>query len=119
MEYKGQWVIVTLSQNSDFFLAVVNLQYLTILIKSKLQDVNSQFQYRSLNCEIKRSQLLFLLFYSVTETSLHTYIYYSNQRPCMLEFLLITGISYHGAPSTPNTHPLERLFGQGSNSISA
>ncbi len=47
MEYKGQWVIVTLSQNSDFFLAIVNLQYLTIVIKSELQDVNSQFQYRS------------------------------------------------------------------------
>ncbi len=42
-----QWVIVTLSQNSDFFLAIVNLQYLTFLIKSELQDVNSQFQYRS------------------------------------------------------------------------
>ncbi len=49
---------MTLSQNSDFFLAVVNLQYLTILIKSELRDVNSN--NTSLNCEIKRSQLLFL-----------------------------------------------------------
>ncbi len=49
---------MTLSQESDFFLAVVNLQYLTILIKSELRDVNSN--NTSLNCEIKRSQLLFL-----------------------------------------------------------
>ncbi len=65
--------------SSFFLLAIVNLQYLTILIKSALQDVNLQFQYRSPNCEIKRSQICFLLFYSVMETSLH-----SNQRPCML-----------------------------------
>ncbi len=66
---------------SDFFLAIVNLQYHTILIKSELQDVNLQFQYRSPNSEIKTSQIWFLLFYSVMETSLH-----SNQRPCMLYF---------------------------------
>ncbi len=35
---------MTLSQNSVFFLAIVNLQYLTILIKSELQDVHLQFQ---------------------------------------------------------------------------
>ncbi len=34
------------------FLVIVNLQYLTILIKSALHDVNSQFQYRRPNCEI-------------------------------------------------------------------
>ncbi len=44
---------MTLSQNSNFLLAIVNLQYLTILIKSELQDVNSN--NRSLNCEIKKS----------------------------------------------------------------
>ncbi len=57
---------MTLSQ-MFFLLAIVNLQYLTILIKSELQDVNLQFQYRSPNCEIKRSQICFLLFYSVME----------------------------------------------------
>ncbi len=43
---------MTLSQIC-FLLAIVNLQYLTILIKSELQDVNLQFQYRSLISEIK------------------------------------------------------------------
>ncbi len=47
---------MTLSQNSNFLLAIVNVQYLTILIKYELQDVNSN--NRSLNCEIKKSQLL-------------------------------------------------------------
>ncbi len=59
------WTVHFLS----LFLAIVNLQYLTILIKSELQDVNLQFQYRNLNCEIKRSQIWFSLFYSVMETS--------------------------------------------------
>ncbi len=49
---------MTLS-NIYFLLEIVNLQYLTILIKSELQEVNLQFQYRSLNCEI-RSQKCFL-----------------------------------------------------------
>ncbi len=71
MEYKWQWVIVTLSQNSDFFLAIVNLQYLTILIKSELQDVNSQFQYRAELWDKKVTITFFILwqivFYSVTD----------------------------------------------------
>ncbi len=83
-----------------FFLAIVNLQYLTILIKSAVQDVNLQFQYRSLNCEIKRSQICLLLFYSV-ETSLH-----SNQRPCML----ITDISYHESTIQIQPTPTEKQF---------
>ncbi len=99
---------MTLSQIL-FLLAIVNLQYLTILIKSELHDLNLQFQYRSPNCEIKRSHIWFLLFCSVMETSL-----YSNQRPCVLQFLLITGISYMGAPSTSNTHQLKSNFNQGS-----
>ncbi len=47
---------------SVFFLAIVNLQYLTTLIKSELQDVNLQFQYRSPNCEIKGHTFGFYFF---------------------------------------------------------
>ncbi len=85
-----------------FFFAIVNLQYLTILIKSELQDVNSQFQYRSELWDKKVTITVFTFFYSVTETSLH-----SNQRPCMLELLLVTASAIMGAPSTSNTHPQE------------
>ncbi len=60
---------------------------------------------RNLNCEIKSSQLLFLVFYSVTETSWH-----SNQRPCMLEFLVILGISCHGGIIHIQPSPTEKLF---------
>ncbi len=66
--------IVTLSQNSDFYLAIVNLQYFTLLIKSHNSNIG-------LNCEIKRSQLLFLLhlLYSVTEACMVTkgHVYWS------------------------------------------
>ncbi len=49
--------------SDTFFLAIVNLQYLTILIKSELQDVNFQFKYRSPNCEKKRPQICFFTFF--------------------------------------------------------
>ncbi len=84
-----------------FFLAIVNLQYITILIKSELQHVHFQFQYRRLNCEIKRSQVCFLLF-SVMKSSLH-----SNQRPCMLYFLLITASAIWGG-GRHHPHPTHR-----------
>ncbi len=51
---------MTLSQ--FFFLAIVNLQYLTILIQSALQHVNLQFQYRSPNYEIKKVTNMFFTF---------------------------------------------------------
>ncbi len=65
MEYKGNcdlficfvskiWLFILF----HFFFVIVNLQYLSILKKSELHEVISN--NRNLNCEIKRSQILFL-----------------------------------------------------------
>ncbi len=83
-----------------FFLEIVNLQYLTILIKFDLQDVNFQFQYRSPNCEIKRSHICFLFLswkQACTVTKGHV---------CCNFFSSLASATMR-APSTSNTHPLK------------
>ncbi len=75
------------------------------LIKSELQDVNFQFQYRSPNCEIKKVTNMVFTCLFCHGNSLH-----SNQTTCMLYFL----VDHHPQP-TPPTHTLKRNFNQGSN----
>ncbi len=92
-------VIVTLSLNCEF--TVSHNSDKVWITRCKLTISN-----------IKRSQLLFLLFNSVTETSLRSY-----QRPRMLWFLLIPGISSHEgtvhiqhSPTGRFKVPIEFLF---------
>ncbi len=102
---KGVRICWTVDFLCLFVFPLTQVDSMKAYFVSELQDVNLLFHYRSPNHEIKRSQIWFLLFYSVTQTSLH-----SNQRPCMLYFYLIPLFSYHRGTIHIQPPPTEKQF---------
>ncbi len=84
-----------------------------LILCLKLQDVNLLFHYRSPNREIKRSQICFLLFYSVTQQACIV----TKGHVCCI--FIWSSLATIGAQSTSNPHPLKAISIKVSNWISA